>query len=365
MQDFFEWITGPIWHLLLFRARAARQATLLWTLAVAVEKHVALVPFLEALADEAGGRWRWKLRGLADLLNAGVSIPDALDAVRGILPDDTLLLIRVGAENGRMGPALRDAAMQFSRHAEAVRPPSGSGLLYLCGLAFVMLTVVSFLMYWIMPKFKAIFDGFDMDLPEATVWLITAADFCISYFYILGPVALLLVLLTGSVSLEFIGRGAGWASPSWWLTRLFPRLQAPLVLRSLSVAVDGARPLEGVLMTLATRHPDPSLRRRMAQVEEQVALGRGCWHSLLAVGMLRSGETLLLDAAERVGNLAWALRGVADSIERRSEHRTRIIMELLRPVALLAAGAVVGIFVVGMFLPLVKIILEYPIERAG
>ena len=62
MQKFIEWITGPIWQLLLFRARSARQATLLWTLAVAVEKHVALVPFLEALADEAGGRWRWKLR---------------------------------------------------------------------------------------------------------------------------------------------------------------------------------------------------------------------------------------------------------------------------------------------------------------
>ncbi len=356
MQAFFEWITSPVWNILLFRARAARQATLLWTLAVAVDKHVALVPFLEALADEAGGRWRWKLRGLAELLNAGVSIPDALEAVQGILPADTLLLIRLGAENGRIGPALRDAATQFSRRSEAVRPPSGSGLLYLCGLAFVMLTVVSFLMYWIVPKFKAIFEGFGMRLPEMTEWLIYSADIGMQFFFVLGPLSLLLLFLAVIVSFELMGWGAGWASPSRWLTRLFPRLQAPLVLRGLSIAVDGARPLLGVLTTLATRHPDPSLRRRISQVEDQVARGLGCWHGLLSAGMLRSGETSLLDAAERVGNLAWALRGLADSIERRSEHRTRIIMELLRPVALLAAGTVVGIFVVGMFLPLIQII---------
>jgi protein transport protein HofC len=362
MQSFLEWITGPFWQLLFSRAQAARQATLLWTLAVAVEKHVALVPFLEALADEAGGRWRWKLRGLAELLNAGVSIPDALDSIDGVLPADTRLLIRVGAETGRIGPALRDAAMQVSRRSEATRPPGGSGLLYLCGLGFVMFTVVGFIMYWIVPKFKAIFEGFNLPLPAMTEWIIWGADFVLVYFFLLGPLTLVMFLLATTVSFEMMGWGSGSSGRARWMTRFFPRLQAPLVLRSLSMAVDGARPLEKVISTISAGHPDRSLRRRMAAVEEQVSLGHGCWHSMMALGMLRGNEILLLDAAERVGNLAWALRGIADSIERRTDHRMRIAVELLRPVGLLIAGTVVGLFVVGMFLPLVELIMNYPLD---
>lgn len=358
MQAFFEWITGPIWSVLLFRARAARQATLLWTLAVAVEKRVALVPFLEALADEAGGRWRRRMRGLADLLNAGVSIPDALEAVPGLLPADTLMLIRIGSESGQLGPALREAATQFSRRSESARPPTGSSLFYLCGLAFVLLSIVSFVMYWIVPKFRAIFDGFEIQLPQLTQWLIFSTDFAFTYLLILGPVALVSMLALLAVSFELMGLGGGGSGPSRWMTRWFARLQAPLVLRSLSLGVDGARPIHAPLTTLATRHPDAQLRRRMAQVDEQISRGLSCWQSLLAVGMLRGGETVLLDAAERVGNLGWALRGVAESIERRSEHRMRIIVELLRPVGILVMGLAVGVFVVAMFLPLIEMIVR-------
>ncbi|HTI51034.1 MAG TPA: type II secretion system F family protein, partial [Planctomycetaceae bacterium] len=107
MLKFLLWIAGPLGPMFFFRAQAARQATLLWTLAVAVEKQVPLAPFLEALGDEAPGRWRWMLRGLAGLLHSGSSIPDALDAMPGLLPVETVAMIRVGAETGRLGPALR------------------------------------------------------------------------------------------------------------------------------------------------------------------------------------------------------------------------------------------------------------------
>jgi type II secretory pathway component PulF len=91
----------------------------------------------------------------------------------------------------------------------------------------------------------------------------------------------------------------------------------------------------------------------------------GCWQVLHSAGFLRRGEVAVLEAAERVGNLGWALRGVADSVERRTDQRLRIFRELVRPVGLLMAGSVVAVFVIGMFLPLVKLLSEFPIEGAG
>ena len=97
----------------------------------------------------------------------------------------------------------------------------------------------------------------------------------------------------------------------------------------------------------------------MIEVDDDLARGVSCWQSLRSHGLLRRGETALLEAAQRVGNLAWALRGVADTMERRSDCRVRVVIEFLRPVALLAAGVVVGFFVFGMFSPTAKLLMDF------
>ena len=363
MQAFFRWLAAPIAYLVFLRARLARQTTLLWTLAVAVDRKVALVPFLEALADEAGGSWKHKLHRLADLLHSGMSVPDALDAVPGILPADALVLVRVGAETGRLGPTLREAAAQFARQSETVRNPGGAGILYLCGLAFVMCNIVGFIMYWIIPKFLAIFDGFDMDLPEHTQTVIQIGHFVTRNAFAVIPSGLLVLLAGIAVAFQLLGRGVGWTDWSGWTARLFPRWRMPVVLRSLGVAVDGHCPLERAVGTLATRHPDSAFRERMTRVEQDLSQGVDCWRSLESHGLLRHGETALLEAAQRVGNLGWALRSVADTLERRTDHRLRVTIEFLRPAALLAAGAVVGFFVFAMFSPLISLLKGMPIDE--
>ena len=72
--------------------------------------------------------------------------------------------------------------------------------------------------------------------------------------------------------------------------------------------------------------------------------------------MLLRGEPALLEAAQRVGNLTWALRGMADSIERRAEYRYLIILEFFDPVLVLCMGIVVGTFCVSLFLPLTELL---------
>jgi type II secretory pathway component PulF len=365
MLKLFFFIVGPLSPLVLNRAQAARQTTLLWTLAVATEKQLPLAPLLEALADEAAGRWRWSLRGLADLLQSGSSIPDALEAAPGLLPAETVAAIRVGDQSGRLAPALREAAAGSSRRCESIPSEEGSEIGYLCGLLFAILAVVTFVMFWIIPKFKAIFAGFNTRLPELTITIIEVTDVAVKYYYLVALFVSLAILLAVRELLRFAAWNAGTTGPPRWLARILPRLRTPLVLRCLGLAVDGGRPLPGALAILAARHPDTSFGRRIGQVEESVAQGMGCWQVLHSAGFLRRGEVAVLEAAERVGNLGWALRGVADSVERRTDQRLRIFRELVRPVGLLMAGSVVAVFVIGMFLPLVKLLSEFPIEGAG
>ncbi|MFN0055116.1 MAG: type II secretion system F family protein [Planctomycetales bacterium] len=356
MQTFFEWITAPLGWLVLFRTRALRQATLLRMLAVGVEKQIPVEHFLVALADESGGFWRRKLRGLADLLHSGVSIPDALDALPGLLPIDILVLIRVGAETGQLPAALADAASRLTRRGERQGSEGAASLVYLISLLLVMSLVNTFIMIWLIPKFKAIFVGFDTELPELTVTLIELSDWGATYWYIVALLGLVFLVAAGSITLEITGLALGWTTSSnRWLGGS-PRGAMPLVLRGLGHAVDGGRPLLVALETILQRHPSASLRRRLADVEYDVARGADCWERLCQAHLLSRTDRALLVAAQRVGNLGWALRGLADRLERRTQHRARLALEYLRPVAMLAAGGVVGFIVIGLFLPLVKLI---------
>jgi general secretion pathway protein F len=358
MEKFMRWLLGPIWHLAFHRVRSMRQTTLLWALATAVEKNIPVEPFLESLGEEAGGRWRKQLRGLADLLFVEVSIPDAIDAMPHLLPADTRMLIRLGAESGQLSQALREAAVRCSRQGEEGDHGSmADGLVYLCAIVILMAHVVGFIMYWIVPKFKAIFSGFDIELPEVTILIIDLANTAGKYFLLLVPVSLVLLVLAAAVSFELMGIESLLSRPLSKLARWFPRLRAPLVLRGLGLAVDGGCPLPVALETLATRHPDKNFRYRLQCVDEAVTRGADCWIGLQGVGLLRAGEVAILGAAERAGNLSWALRGLADSIERRAMHRSRIVYELLRPLGLLVVGLMVGLFVVGMFMPIVQLVL--------
>ena len=356
MGILIRWLLGRLSAVLFDRTEATRQMTLLWTLAVAVEKQLPVGAFLEALADEAGGDWRWKVRGLAELLAAGASIPDAIEAMPGVLPRDTVAMIRVGATTGNLSGALREGARLARRRSESTGMRFQGTVLYLYLLLFALGLVASFILIWIIPKFKFIFAGFDVKLPNLTQVLISAGDSGLGIVVCLFPLVMTLLWMALSYSLEVIGWAPAWSKPMQFTTRLLPRFKSPHVLRCLSIAVDGGRPLSDALNTLAGMHPDIRLRLQMMVVAEVVASGDDCWHALCRARMLNSGEAAMLEAARRVGNLAWALRGMADGIERRFEYRCQLMMEFVHPAVVVATGAVIGLFCVAIFLPLIELL---------
>jgi len=359
MEHFFRWLLAPLWAVVFGRSVATRQATLLWTLVVAVEKQFPLVPFLETLADEAGGSWRWKVRGLAELIEAGTSIPDALEAMPGVLPDDTVAMIRIGAQTGNIAGALREAARLARRSGEEPSVHILWTLVYLAGVVLALASISTFIVIFIIPKFKAIFNGFDVRLPALTEAVIHLCDNFAAYWFFAFPLVVVSILCFWSimsVGLELMGLGPIWGRPRWLSSQLWPRLKSPVLLRCLSVAIEGGRPIPEALQLLADRQPDIDFRIRLLEIATEVSRGDNCWIVLHAARMLKRGEPALLEAAERVGNLVWALRGMADSIERRAEYRYQIVLELIDPFLVLCLGGMVGLFCISMFLPLVELL---------
>lgn len=339
-------------------ASRARQGRLLWLLTIATENGLPLPDEVESFAMEFRGGRRDRLLGLASRLRDGGRLSDALEVDGWLLPVPEIHTIRAGEETGTLPAALRSAAV---RQLATLRQTYVDGSVaamasYYWIVISILFTVFGGMMYWIVPKFKVIFEDFGVALPRSTLWIIELADHFVDYFWLIIP------LVTIPMSVMFVLTYVylvGWGNLNWpLLMRWFPRRDAPGVLRSLAVAAASGRPLPGVVRGLGERHPRRDLGERLGRIGETLEAGDETWTSLRDEGFLSRPEAEAVAASARARHLPFALQAIADGMDRARRRRLLWCIELGKPVLILGMAAFVGFYCVAFFLPLVKLIRE-------
>jgi protein transport protein HofC len=336
---------------LLVRWRSTQQDALLRVMAIATERRMPLSPGIEAFADLCGGGYRRKAMALAYLLDAGVPLPQALASIPGILPQPSVVLACVGWNDGALGVALREAvaAGEIRRTYRGTVTPK---LAYLAAVLLALQTIVGFVLYFIAPKFEAIFMDFGIDLPGPTKFVITAGHWIVRS----GCIGLLVVAELAILAyLPFAYFGwVTWELPV--IDRLLRKRDAAAIMRSLAIGVDSGKPLSSGIGLLAGFYPRTWVRRRLQRVFFQVESGAPWYESLRRHGLIRRGDAAVLESAQRAGNLSWALRAMAEGNDRSLGYRLQAFTQALFPVVVVALGVVVGTIVVAYFYPLVALI---------
>ena len=373
----FEWYALPILILAAVgcivgavtvrrQRRSDEQDSLLWLLAIATEKHMPIAVGVEAFADQWGRRARQRAFSVSTLLNLGLSLPDALERVPGAVPQSAMVIVRVGNETGLLEEALRES----SAHEGNKSPSLGlvlEKIAYVGVLIAVIQSISSFIIYFIVPKFEAIFKDFKVDLPYFTILVIKFGNFAVAYLTF--PLVIIIFLTLLCLVREFIllmlrvarlihfsQVGSLWLLIRLLFGRLLPKGDSTTILRALAIGVDGGRPIEEVFRILAAYYPVPALKQRLGVAAERVHRGGDWIEALRLAKLIRTPDCAVLSSAQRAGNLAWALRTVALSGERRSIYRLQAFSELLFPMAMLLVGAFVLVSAVAFFSPLITLI---------
>lgn len=337
---------------LLGRVNHSQQVALLRILAVAAEKQLSLIDVLEAFEKDIRGRWRYQVLRLIDLLRSGVPLAEAIETIPNVIPANAYFLVKAGAESGTLPSALALAAevcTERRNEREFLRPGVS---VYLSSILVIMTCIVGFICYWIIPKLKKIFFDFEMPLPDLTVNLIQASGWIVEYFYLFPAFGLIVFLIRFLlIRLDFLESRGNWRSfPS-----IYPRGRAPDVLRFLHITTESGRPLMGAFETLTRSTKNRFMMQRFRAILDDIRKGNDCWTALHDFNLLTPSEVRLLQSAQRAGNLSWALKAIAKSIERRIDYRMALIREYLEPAMILSIGCLVGVLVIGLFLPLVDL----------
>ncbi|MBM4076086.1 MAG: hypothetical protein FJ267_10615, partial [Planctomycetes bacterium] len=164
----------------------AQETELLWVLATALRSQRDLAAEIEEYAKGAWGRRNTGLLQLAARLRNGHP-EDDLIIPKGLLPEHVAMEIHSGLVSGKFSEAVHRAAVRHSQQTQSDRDgfELHDCLIYPLSLLVIMGLIVSFVMYYIIPKFKKIFDDFNTELPSMSVGLVRVSDLLINHWYIL------------------------------------------------------------------------------------------------------------------------------------------------------------------------------------
>lgn len=342
---------------MLGKPEPLRQSSLLVVLAGSIGHGETLFRALRSYELEQAGVWSTKVAQLRALLELGYSLSEALAVIRDLLPVESVSAIRIAEKAGTLPSILVAEAQRLSRDRSVSMLSSPLAVLgYLGALFSVMMVLLAFIMVFIIPKLKMIFDGFGTELPFVTRTLIAASDFFVNTWPAILPP--LCAMMAGGIGVVIFWRYQSMRFGYNFLSNWWPRAWTPCILRQLSFASCARQPLVNSIDSLLIDAPPSRTATRMSAMRHRVYGGEGIVAAMSASGFLTHREAVFLTCAAESKHLDWAFLHMANAIELRRERHLQKISAIIIPILMLSAGFVILYIVVGLFMPIVKLIMD-------
>lgn len=358
-----------------FHYRQGRQAEVVQLLATAAEAGLPLAPALRAyLSDRPRGParefwtalllffvlpgyyWFWhrrhnfdrKVERVAVRLEEGHSLHDSLQEVRSVVPREALLAVAIGESTGQLAMCLRRLTEARLATIWLELLPR---MLYPLILATFLCGIVQFWALFIFPKCQVIFRDFGEPVPEMTARVAGAIRLLVQEG-LLGGLYLLLGLAVVGV---FFSSTVRWYLPVFG--QLYRMIVQSRLLRMLSMLLEAGKTVPHSLALLSASGAfAPEARRRLDAARESVMDGNPLADSLRREGLLRPTMAPLVQAAERMQNLPWALTELGQHLFNQVMRRARRVSLVAFLVALGGVGLFAGFLAIGLFMPMVGLL---------
>jgi type IV pilus assembly protein PilC len=286
-------------------------------------------------------------------VRTGLPVSAALAKHPKQFPDVYTETLRAGEASGQFGPVATRLA-DFQEQEVARRSQIVGALIYPGVLLTVAVTVIIFLLTFVVPRLSDVFRDLGNDLPATTKMLFAMTGFLTQYgLYLLGGLAVLFFLYRGWAATE---AGA--------LARDRLIIRTPVVgkvvykavvsrfARVLGTLVFGGVPILEALHLSGMAAGNRVFRVKSKIVQDEVRDGKPIAEAMRDAGDFPPVLTHMVAIGEETGDLPKMLGRVADSLDFEVENGMRRMTALVEPIIVLGMGVFVGFVVLSVLLPI-------------
>jgi type IV pilus assembly protein PilC len=255
---------------------------------------------------------------------------------------------------------------EFMEKAQKLKRRIKGAMVYPVVVVVVAISILTFIMLFIIPKFEEIFQDFGVSLPGLTVWLIETSRWMAGTQPEQGVAGWMIVVPSPIIAWIFwkLIRKAGPGKAVTDTLLLWTPIIGPLVrkttiarfTRTLGTLISAGVPiLEAVTITGETSG-NYVFEKALRRVHDSIREGESFAEPLRASKTCDGIVVNMIDVGEETGELDAMLMKIADNYDDEVDVAVASLVSLLEPLMVVVIGGIVGTIVIAMFLPMVEMI---------
>ena len=266
-------------------------------------------------------------------------------------------MVKAGEAGGALEVILKRLA-DFKEKAQSLKRKITGAMVYPVVVILVAVSILTFIMLYIIPKFEKIFKDFNMQLPEMTLALMAVSKWFSLYWYTLPLFPLAFWLMIKLIRLSKTGN---YAVDRVYLFipiigGLIEKTTVAQTTRTLGTLVASGVPILEALSIVRQTCTNAVFERMYQRVYESIREGDTIAQPLKESKMVDDMVINMIDVGEETGDLDSMLYKIADVYDEEVDVMVESLISLLEPLMIVFLGFVIGSIVIALFLPLIKLL---------
>ncbi len=323
-------------------------------LSTVLESGIPLSKGLRGLASDSSNKGLGKTIGdVCTRLEQGESLSDAMGAHPASFGRMYLSMIRAGERAGTLDQIVEHLAVYLEK-TDAIKSKVKSAMSYpLFIMGFATLAFLLLLLK-IVPTFATLYVDLGQDLPALTKIMIDTSALIRSNFLISS---LTVLTLAGAAFAYFRTEKGRYVKDSFLIKMpLFGPIIRKSVMsrftRTFGILLKSGLPILEGLDLVGNASGNAVVQKAVDEVKIQMETGTGLTDSFRATKKFPEMVLQLMSTGEESGGLDTMLQKTSDFYDREVEAAVHGISSLIEPVMIVFVGVLLGVMVLGMFLPI-------------
>ncbi|MEP6664329.1 MAG: type II secretion system F family protein [Verrucomicrobiota bacterium] len=289
----------------------------------------------------------------------GKGLSVAMSRQPHIFSDLYINMVKAGESSGALVEVLKRLATHQQQFAE-VQSKFKSAMIYpilVCGVGMV---IVAFFVFFMLPRFMTIFQGFSMALPLPTRVLMGFSNAVTSFWF--WVVTIPIVLAIAVIFFRFKATEQGKRKIDQW------KMNAPIVgkvirlnifgqfCRTLQTLLENGVPVLTALKITEDVMSNRIIKEAIAKTREEVTDGKTIAQPLARSQIFPRLMVDLIKIGEETGDVPGSLGNLADTYEGELSLALRVMMSLIEPVLIIVMAIGVGFLLMSILLPMFNLI---------